>query len=255
MLSTVKKLVPDGIKESLRKRLYEMVNPPSYDRAFRSYAQAGEDKILNQLFCSMGITKPNYLDIGANLPNVNNNTYLFFESGGTGVCVEADPELFGHLSKVRKTDTCLNIGITYDNRREAEFYIFDLPSLNTLSKKEAEFREKNGTYKVKKTIKIPLKTINEVLDEYFVRTPDLISIDVEGIDLEILRSLNFDKHRPLAICAETITYSETRKERKMTEISDFMISKGYFVYADTHINTIFVDQSKFDDHRILAKSE
>ncbi|CAN5489583.1 hypothetical protein BH10ACI2_BH10ACI2_03810 [soil metagenome] len=245
MHSMLRKLVPSGIKEKLRSKLYELVNPPSYDRYLRSYSQAGEDRIVFNLFNSMGISNPTYLDIGANLPILNNNTYLFFEGGSSGVCVEPDPALFHHLSAVRKTDKCLNIGITYDDRREADFFVFDLPSLNTLSKSEADFRAKNGSHKVVKVIKVPLKTINEVIDENFDRTPDFISIDVEGLDLEILSSLDLKKHRPAAVCVETVTYSENRTERKMTEIDDFMTSNGYFVYADTHINTIYVDEQKF----------
>lgn len=250
MLSIIKKIVPEKVKDRLRTKLYQVINPPYVER---SYAQAGEDRILSYLFSTMGIEKPLYLDIGANLAEICNNTFLFYERGSAGVCVEADPAIFENLSKVRKRDKCLNIGITFDDRKEADFYVFAVPALNTLSKEEAEFRERNGSYKVEKTIKIPLKTINEVLAENFGKTPDLISLDVEGIDLDILKSLDFDKYHPLAICVETITYSENRTEKKIFEILDYVTSKGYFVYADTHINTIFVDEEKFNDSSIKVK--
>lgn len=247
MLSAIKKIIPGKIKETMKKVVYDLVEPPVESHGYTSYAQAGEDRVLDYLFASMGITQPSYLDIGTNLPIAFNNTYLFYKRGGSGVCVEPDPAIFDELSRVRSRDKCLNIGITHDERREADFYVFDIPSLNTLSPEEADLRETAGSHKVKKIIKIPLKTINEVLDENFDLTPDLISIDVEGVDLEVLRSLDFERHRPLAICAETITYSENRTERKMTEITDFVTSMGYLVYADTHINTIFVDEARFSD--------
>jgi FkbM family methyltransferase len=242
MLSIIKRIVPVSVKHKLKVKLYDLVPPPDGNR---SYSQAGEDRILSYLFYQMGLTLPTYLDIGANLPRENNNTYLFYEKGLSGVCVEADPSLFGDLLRARKRDKVLNIGITFDERREADFYIFSVPGLNTLSKEEAEFREKNGSHKIEKVIKIPLKTINEVIEENFDKPPDLISIDIEGLDLDVLKSLDFEKYRPTAICVETITYSENRTERKMTEILDFLISKGYFVYGDTHINTIFADEERF----------
>lgn len=242
MLSIIKKLIPVKAKNYVKKRIYETIKSPS---ECNSYSQAGEDRILNYLFHTMKISNPSYLDIGANLPKFCSNTYLFYENGSSGVCVEADPALFKNLSEARNRDKCLNVGVTFDNRKEADFYVFEVSGLNTLSKEEAEFREKNGSYKIKKVIKIPLKNINEILEENFDKTPDLISIDVEGIDLKILKSLNFEKYRPLAICVETITYSEDRTERKITEILDFVISKGYIIYADTHINTIFVDEERF----------
>jgi FkbM family methyltransferase len=257
MFTTIKKIVPSTVKEYVRAGIYKIIKPPAksgneiYRKSF--YSQAGEDIILMYLFNSVGISTPAYLDIGANHPVSGSNTYIFYEAGSTGVCVEADPSLFAELSKVRKNDKCLNVGVTFDDRREADFYVFPLAGLNTLSKEEAEYREKHGSYKVESIIKIPLKTINEVIEENFDKTPDLISIDIEGIDLDVLKSLDFDKYRPLAICVETITYSENRKERKITEILDFVTSKGYFVYADTHINTIFVNQEKFSDPNIKVK--
>jgi FkbM family methyltransferase len=252
MLSTIKKIIPQKVKENLREKLLRFVKTSVFPINYRSYSQAGEDRILYHLFNTMGVTHPSYLDIGANLPIEGSNTYFFYETGSNGVCIEADPSLFENLSRIRKNDKCLNIGITYDDRKEADFYVFPIPALNTLSKEEADFREKNGSFKVQKVIKIPLKTINEIIEENFDKAPDLISIDVEGIDLEVLKSLDFNKYRPLVICAETITYSENRTERKITEILDFITSKGYFIYADTHINTIFVDEERFKNP-VLAK--
>lgn len=250
MLSTIKKIVPARAREQFKKNLYKIIKPPHVEP---SYAQAGEDRILSYLFATLGIERPTYLDIGANLPTVCNNTYLFYERGSQGVCVEADPALFEDLVKERKRDVCLNVGITFDDRKEADFYVFPVPALNTLSKEEAEFRERSGSYKIEKVIRIPLKTINEIIAENFEKTPDLISIDVEGIDLEILKSLDFEKYRPKALCVETITYSENRTEEKITAILDFAVSKGYFIYADTHINTIFVDEEKFRDQSTIVK--
>lgn len=245
MLSAIKKAIPARFKDSLREKLFKLIDTPASDLRHESFSQAGEDRILDHFFHSVGVVNPTYLDIGTNDPVHCNNTYFFYKNGSSGVCVEADPSLFEKLAKTRKRDKCLNVGITFDERKEADFYIFSSPALNTLSKEEAEFREKNGSYKIEKIIKIPLKTINEIIEENFEKAPDLISIDVEGIDLEILKSLDFEKHRPLAICAETITYSEDRTEEKITGILNFVASKGYFIYADTHINTIFVDEQRF----------
>jgi FkbM family methyltransferase len=252
MLSAIKKAIPTRIKDSLREKLFKVINTPTSDLRYESFSQAGEDRILNYFFHSVGVLNPTYLDIGANDPVHCNNTYFFYKNGCNGVLVEADPALFEKLAKARKKDKCLNVGITFDERKEADFYIFSSRALNTLSKEEAEFREKNGSYRIERVIKIPLKTINEIIEENFKKTPDLISIDVEGIDLEILKSLDFNEHRPLAICVETITFSENRTEEKIIEILDFVTSKGYFVYADTHINTIFVDEERYRSPNIRS---
>jgi hypothetical protein len=62
------------------------------------------------------------------------------------------------------------------------------------------------------------------------------------MDFQILQSLDLDKWRPEVFCIETLTYTEDKTERKLREIIDHMLGKDYMVYADTYINTIFVDR-------------
>ena len=81
--------------------------------------------------------------------------------------------------------------------------------------------------------------INEVIKQNFSGSPDFLSIDVEGLDLLILKSLDFEKYRPGVICVETISFSIANTEQKMDELIRYVQNKGYFVYADTHVNTIF----------------
>jgi FkbM family methyltransferase len=211
----------------------------------KTFAQAGEDRILEYLFGKIKIDSPTYLDIGANYPIAFNNTYFLYARGCKGVCVEADPSLIPELKKVRKRDTILNVGVGANEVHEAEFYVFDAKGLNTFSKEEALFRESFGTYKIKEVIKVPLKTINTIIAENFKGSPNFIAIDVEGLDLDILLSLDFNEYRPDVICTETINYDEERGAKKQTEIIEFVCSKGYVVYADTHINTIFVADHYF----------
>jgi FkbM family methyltransferase len=155
--------------------------------------------------------------------------------------------LIPELKKYRKKDTILNVGVGLSNIREADFYVYAAKGLNTFSKEEVEFRARVGTHKVEKVIKVPLKTINEIINENFPTPPNLLSLDVEGLDLEILKSLDFKSYAPDIICTETITYDEGRGAKKIPEIIDFVCSQGYVVYADTHINTIFVAE-KFYPH-------
>src|SRR2546421_12866883 len=77
----------------------------------KSFAQAGEDRILDYLFTELQIAAPTYLDIGANCPVAFNNTYFLYQKGCKGVCVEPDPSLIPALKKYSARDTILNLGI------------------------------------------------------------------------------------------------------------------------------------------------
>lgn len=214
---------------------------PQYKKI--SYSQCGEDIIIDSIFKSLKISKISYLDIGANHPKCLSNTYLFYRNGFQGVCVEPDPVLYNIIKKKRKRDICLNIGVGSKQEDTMDFYIMTARVLNTFSKEEAYRYQEYGTYKIEKIIKVPLVCVNNIIEQNFTEYPNLVTLDTEGMDFDILKSFNFERFRPEVFCIETLTYSEDKSERKINEIVDFMNSKNYFCYADTYINTIFVEKS------------
>lgn len=215
-----------------------------------SYSQSGEDLIVDFIMTAMRIKHPTYLDIGAHHPYKISNTAFFYAKGSNGVCIEPDPELFKSINKERKKDTCLNIGIGIGQEGEADFYVMSIPSLNTFSKEIALECESFGNVKIIDTIKMPLVNINRIMEEHFKTAPNFVSIDVEGLDFEVLKSFNFSKYRPEVFCIETVTYSENNTEIKLTDIAEFMSSIGYMVFADTYVNTIFIDQKIWENRKI-----
>ena len=209
-----------------------------------SYAQCGEDLIIDFLFEILNIQNPTYIDVGAHHPFYLSNTAIFYEKGSHGICIEPDPTLFKEIKKYRKNDICLNIGIGFKNDvEEVDFYIMSSPTLNTFSKEAAENYISYGNQKIVETKKIPLYNINTIIQKYCKTVPNFISLDVEGLDLDILHSFDFLQYRPEVFCIETLTYTEDNNEVKITEIIDYMIAQGYKIYSDTYINTIFVDET------------
>jgi FkbM family methyltransferase len=214
----------------------------------RSFAQAGEDRILEFLFGSMGIKKINYIDIGANQPKSCNNTYLFYCKRGNGVLIEPDPALTKVLQNARPNDKVVQAAIS-DKSGEAEFFIFDESQISTLSKEEAAVRQQSGRYHLKETISIPLLTIEDIIVKYMNnQLPHLISLDVEGVDFDVLNAFDFEKYPVPVFIVETCSYSETHIKPKINTIIDLMLQRGYFVYADTYINNIFVNKNWFDNY-------
>ena len=234
------------VKKLLRKNLYLIIYP-NYSKD--SFSQAGEDLIIDFLFQTVGISKPVYLELGTNNPYFGNNTYLFYLRGAKGVLVEPDYSEIPLIQKLRSKDKILNIGVGLINQKEADFYIFETIGLNTFSREEAEIRQKTGKNKIINVIKVPLKSINEIIAENFDTYPDFLSIDIEGLDLSVLKTLDFNKYPIPVICAETCTYSENHIKPKDYSTIEFMLSKGYFVYADTYINSIFVDIEWFNSRK------
>ncbi len=205
-----------------------------------SFSQCGEDLILQYLFSTLGIATVTYLDIGAHHPAYLNNTYFFYRRGGRGVCVEPDPSLYHEFIKMRPHDQTLSCGVGVC-AGEAEFFVMSERTLNTFSRAEAERYQSYGTQRITKVLNVELRTINDILKANFSTRPNLVSLDVEGMDYAILQTVDFKTYRPEVFCIETLTYTENKTERKLNEIIRLMHANGYWSYADTYINTIFVD--------------
>ena len=215
-------------------------------KAKTSYSQVGEDLIVDYLFTSLNCKEIKYLEIGTNQPVLCNNTYLFYKRGCRGVCIEPDVEMVGFIKAKRPGDTVLNVGIGLSDQPQAPFYLFPglLNGWSTFSEAEAKIRQTESGIAFRRLL-VPLKTINSIIEEYFDSCPNFISLDVEGLDLDILRSLDFTRYRPDVICVETISFSIHNKETKQDDTSVFMHSKGYMTYADTHVNTVFCRSELF----------
>jgi len=227
---------------SLRRRAWAVLRRKIGFDARMSYSQAGEDLILALVFESLGVARPIYLDVGANHPRRFSNSYLFYRWGGHGVLVEPDPGLQRTLRRVRPRDQVLGVGIA-PQPGELEFFRMSASVLNTFSRSEAETLVAQG-HRILEQVAVPVITMDEALARCS-RTPDLISLDIEGMDEAVLASIDFGRHRPLAVCVETVTYSTTGEGRKSSGIPELMQRNGYLCFADTHINTIFVDEQRW----------
>jgi FkbM family methyltransferase len=210
-----------------------------------SFAQQGEDLILyNLLRHAMGIENPTYIDIGAGDPVLSNNTYALYLTGSRGVLVEPNPTLVASLKSVRPGDVVVNAGVGVKDSSEADYYIIrDQWPLNTFSPEDVAYiRKRHKDDPVEKVIKMPLIQINRLLAEHFTTAPDLMSIDIEGMDLDVLNSMDFQAHRPAAICAETKKPWESHEE---SGIAKLLRARGYVACAGSLYNTIFGDRQRF----------
>lgn len=206
----------------------------------KSYSQTGEDIIVKFIFDAVGLSKPSYLDIGAHHPTYINNTALLYKTGCRGINVEPDPVLFTAFIKKRPGDINLNIGVSTD-KGKLPFFVMEPPTLNTFSESEANKYVSENGFNIREKLQLDVDTIQSIVKKYHHgKFPDFLSIDVEGLDYELIKSINYKKDSPKVICVETITYSDKGKGVKQKNIINYLESQGYMVFADTYINTIFV---------------
>ena len=219
--------------------------------AKRSLSQSGEDTILSYVLNARGIPIKDcsYLDLGANHAKQYSNTYYFYDKGARGVLVEANPQLIPELKLYRNEDVILNCCIGAAAGEAVDFYILNGDGLSTPDKKRVdEVIALNPMLHVDRIVPVKTMTVNSIMDTYFEGAPLLLNIDLEGDDIAILSSIDWEKHRPLMVVIEMIPYRPRLVvEEKDETIMRFMEGREYVEYAFTGINSIFLDKRQIKD--------
>lgn len=212
-----------------------------------SYSQFGEDKVISQLFPADYIGT--YIDIGSGDPVVGSNTYLFYERGWRGVCIDPVQQHIAAHEKKRPEDIALRLAIG-DADLEVMFYENkDCPSVSTTVLAEARKMMQDmpnlSAYEVK------MKTMATLVREMDLNPPpDILSIDVEGAERAVLEGIPFElPWLPNVVVIEgceprtfTVCYDEWEH---------ILRAAGYMFYAFSGVNNIYVlNASTFNPDRI-----
>ncbi len=228
MKSKIKKCLPNNLLECIRIKAFN-----SY--VTKSYSQEGEDMILRRIFENK--KSGFYVDVGAHHPVRFSNTYMFYKLGWSGINIEPNPESMKLFEIFRKRDINLNIGIS-EKSSNLNYYMFNEPALNTFDVGVAKQHENNDNYKIEKIIEVQTRSLTDVLDEYssIFHEIDIMTVDVEGFDLEVLKSNDWIKYRPKWILVEQLSLKDLSIVN--FEINNFLVSKSYVLFAKT-FNTLF----------------
>jgi FkbM family methyltransferase len=185
-----------------------------------------------------------YMDIGANDGLTLSNTYLFEQLGWKGACIEPQPDIFAQLQKNRKCDA-YNAAVSNQAGDNMEFVkvngsgianmLSGLPAyLGKSRTKQIEKIEKEGTIEY---IKIKTMTFDDVMKNYpGITHIDFLSLDVEGGEMHILKSIDFEKYHFALMTIEN-------NERDDNTLTEFMREKGYNVFMNLDMDLVFVPSS------------
>ena len=215
---------------------------------YESYSQCGEDKIIEFLLSYMGEKNIgiSYLDIGCNDYKNLSNSYSLYKKGIRGVLIDANPVYIDEIKMYRPEDIILNCGIGAKNSEKMKFYILNTPGLDSFDLESIKEAQRQTPWiEIVDEIEVPVYTLDEIYEKYFASVPTIVSLDVEGLEMDILKSTNFEKYRPYIFIIETIEYREKISlTNKRNDIIDFMQKNDYVEYAFTGVNSIFIDKRK-----------
>lgn len=241
--NTIKEILPKNLVEGiqfLRKNYTDVY-------ALKSYSQEGEDMILRRFFENKEVGF--YIDVGAHHPKRFSNTYYFYKKGWNGINIDAMPKSMDLFEKMRPRDINIEAAIN-DQVCELTYYEFNEPALNGFSEELSELRDNSENYYI--TSRYILKTIslNKVLKDNVdsdLLEIDFLTIDVEGLDLNVIKSINLKKYRPKLILIEIL--SNSLFEILDNDITAYLQDYSYKFYAKT-FNTVFFIDTDYSQERL-----
>ena len=208
------------------------------------YSQWNEDQFILEYFKDK--EKGVYFDVGCFHPFMYSNTCLLHNKGWNGINIDINPVTIDLFNIARKKD--VNLCTTIDEKKSEFKFYYDHPfsPVNTLDKefyenfKESYFQKFKKESFVGDVIKIvKSKTIDEILSisEPYTKI-NFLNIDIEGMDLKILKQLIPIKIKPELISIETHS-PDNKKLRDCDEINDFLKKNNYNTYKRVGPTTLF----------------
>jgi len=232
----VKRLLPEAMVAWIRGHRLRH----GRDFARLMFSQEGEDGILARMF-EMQKTGF-YVDVGAHHPARFSNTYYFYMRGWHGINVEPNPDLAALFHRLRPRDTTVQAAVS-DIEGQRTYFLFDDPALNTFDEQTARQRAAHSKYRIVARIQLPLRRLDKILDELLPGGApiDFLSIDVEGLDTAVVRSLDWTRYRPRVVLVELPL--ESLQGALNGECNKLMSAAGYVAFAKTVNTVFFVEQT------------
>jgi FkbM family methyltransferase len=212
-----------------------------------TYAQAGEDLAVERLLGSVR----SFVDIGAHDGITYSNTFLFALRGARGVCFEPIPTNFARLRALHRLTRrveCRNYGISDASRAGSMVAAHGLSYLpETLD--EEHLRAHPELTPGSAPERVELRTFADSMHGLGLPNPvDLLSVDVEGHELPVLRSVADTGVLFRAVIVETHLDDQSTDERLWTHhdlgaIEDLLAALGYEPAETTFVNTVYVQRA------------
>lgn len=143
-----------------------------------------------------GKTNGFFVEAGANHPTLRSQTFLLEQRGWKGILVEPIAEKFELIRQERPKSRAFRLALgAPEQRGRAKFSV-------AAGNDEASGLVVNAEVRVARVEEVEVKTLDDVLAEAGNPKLDLVSIDVEGTELDVLRGFDLARHRPAILLVE-----------------------------------------------------
>ena len=204
----------------------------------KTYSMHGEDLVVEKYF--KDVVNGFYVDLGCYHPVQNNNTMLLYQKGWRGINIDISEFTIKLFNFCRPDDLNLNLAVSDKNGEIDFYYQKKISALSTIKKSQSDLAFQG---KIKKKT-ISSQTLTQILDDskYKDKPIDFLDIDIEGADLDALKSLDFSRYSPKLICVEILHENMfiNNNDIEKSDIYNLLKEKNYKKVWSGIFNHIFV---------------
>lgn len=191
--------------------------------------------------CDSPIGEGFYVDVGCYHPFRFSNTMHFHEQGWRGINVDPSAGTKAHFDLARPDDVNLEVAVA-ETDGSVTFYEAGTGArsvFNTLDPAQAEAYRRSGRVEAFDERVVPGLRLETILDRHLPAGQEIsfLDVDVEGHDLEVLRSNDWDRYRPVLVVVES--HRATIDDVRRDPTYDFMTQQGYTLQSWVRPNLIF----------------
>ena len=230
MKKWIKAVLPKPVRQYLgqvRERWFDTY-------AKKSYSQEGEDMLLERFLED----RPSgfYVDVGAHHPKRFSNTYRLYCRGWMGLNIDANPGSMALFKRLRPRDINIEAAVS-PTSQELIYYRFNEPALNTF-RKDLALERVSKTYSIIEEVNILTVPLWQLLDQHVPAGTkiDLLTVDVEGLDYDVLRSNDWGRYSPEFILVECLG-AQTQEQASSDPVAQLLLGQHYSIVAKT-MNTV-----------------
>lgn len=196
------------------------------------HSQQGEDSFLHQNF--LNYTDGFFIELGA-MDGILYSNSLFFERNlnWSGVLIEPTRQ-FDQLINNRPNCYNFNYAVSED---EGQVEFLGDGALGGIKNLLPEQHIKGWNLNINNSYLVESKPIRKILEGIDIKRVDLFSIDVEGGELEVLKT--FDWGIPVYIVLIEISKYDEKKDQ---ECRDFLKSKGFEFDSNVGCNEVWINK-------------